>query len=281
MMRRTAFTYILFTALTGVGQDWRTALISSAAALPKVGSVEARDSLDTAIKAGLRELFNSPQAFTEDLSDLPLSRVDAPDGSWRFITWNLPQADGSNRFEGFLMVRDGRKSSLFELRDRSPELTAPEVPELGPDRWYGALYYQVIPVKKGGRTYYTLLGWKGYSKVETRKVIEVLSFRGGKPRFGAPLFGTGKLKRNRRVFGYSHQASMMLRYEPDADRIVLDHLAPTRADQEGQFAFYGPDLSYDAFVWEKGGWVYQRDIDARDQRRDGRPYQAPPREPKP
>jgi hypothetical protein len=72
---------------------------------------------------------------------------------------------------------------------RSPH---PRCRNWAPERWYGALYYEVIPVKKGGRTLYTLLGWKGYSKAETRKVIEMLSFKGGKPRFGAPVFGKGR-----------------------------------------------------------------------------------------
>ena len=255
--------------------------IASTKALSRAGTDAARDSMSAALGSALREVLGAPDGLTVALDSLPLSRVEAPDGSFRLITWNVPRNDGSHQYEGLLLVRNGKRHQLLALRDRTMEITTPEVPELGADKWYGALYYDVIPVRKGGKTWYTLLGWKGYSKVETRKVIEVLYFRGGQPRFGAPLFGEGKLKRTRQVFGYSFQASMLLRHDPEQERIVLDHLSSARADLEGQWAFYGPDLSYDAYVWDKDHWRFERDVDARDMRRETRPFNAPPSPPKP
>jgi hypothetical protein len=240
-----------------------------------------RDSVNGLLKLALRELLERDDALTIDLTDLPMARVDAPDGQFRLLTWNLPRTDGGHRFEGMLLYPHGKRITLVELRDMSGSIPAPEVPELGPDRWYGALYYEVIPVKRGGKTYYTLLGWKGHSKVETRKVIDVLHFKGGQPRFGAPLFGSGRIRAHRKVYGYSFQAVMMLRYEPAQRRILLDHLSPMRADMEGQWAFYGPDLSYDAYVWDKDHWRFERDVDARDHRPSDKPYKAPPPPPKP
>lgn len=250
-------------------------------AMPTQMTDAGRDSLNTLIKHELRGLLERDDAFSMDLSALPMARVDAPDGQFRLLTWNVPRTDGSHLFEGMLLYRQGRKRTLAELRDMSPSITAPEVPELGPDRWYGALYYDVVPVQRGGKTYYTLLGWKGQSKVETRKVIDVLHFKGGQPRFGASLFGMGKLKASRKVYGFSFQAVMVLRHEAGQGRILLDHLSPTRADMEGQWAFYGPDLSYDAFVWDKDHWRFERDVDARDPQRSDRPFNAPPPAPRP
>ncbi len=262
-------------------QDPIAPLTAHLQAMPALGTDAARDSLNAAIKAELRSLLERDDAFTLDLTDLPMARVDAPDGAFRLLTWNVPRTDGSHLFEGMLLHGKGRKRTLEELRDMSASIAAPEVPELGPDRWYGALYYDVVPVKRGGKTYWTLLGWKGHSKVETRKVIDVLHFKGGRPRFGAPLFGTGRLKAHRKVYGFSFQAVMMLRHEAARDRILLDHLSPMRADMEGQRAFYGPDLSYDAFVWDKGHWRFERDVDARDPQRGDRPFNAPPPAPRP
>ncbi len=241
-----------------------------------------RNSISTRLSAELRMVLDTPHGMTTDLTALPLSRVEAPDGTFRLITWNIPDDEGGHRYEGMLLVRNGKRQTLYELRDQTNGIGSPEKAELGPERWYGALYYQVVPVKKGGKTYYTLLGWKGYSRSETRKVVEVLTLRGGKPRFGAPIFGgDGRLKPMRQVYAFSFQSSMMLRHEPEQDRIVMDHLAPARADMEGTAAFLGPDLSYDALVWEKGAWQLRRDIDARDTRKDGKPYQAPPKAPRP
>lgn len=253
-----------------------------AKAMQAAESAASRDSISERLKLELRGILGGSEGMSVDLAPLPLSRVEPADGSFRLITWNIPDDDGGHRYEGMLLVRNGKRQTLYELRDQTSGIGAPEGAELGPERWYGALYYQVVPVKKGGKTYYTLLGWKGHNRAETRKVIEVLSLRGGKPRFGAPLFESeGRVKPMRRIYGYSFQASMMLRYEPGQDRIVMDHLAPLRAGMEQTAAFLGPDLSYDALLWEKGGWRLQRDIDARDTRRDDRPYRAPPKEPKP
>jgi hypothetical protein len=249
--------------------------------LPDAATDVERDTLSAGIQRELGAILRREDAFALNLEGLPMSRIDAPDGAFRLLTWNVPRTDGTHHYEGWLLARTGKRIELHALRDASAAIPSPEVPELGPDRWYGALYYQCVPVKKGAKTWYTLLGWKGHSNVETRKVIEVLHFRSATPRFGAPLFGTGKLKAQRRVFGYSFQTSMLLRYEEATGRIVMDHLSPARPDLAGQWAFYGPDLSYDAYVWDKDHWRFERDVDARDPRRDKKPFNAPPPSPRP
>ncbi|MBL7938045.1 MAG: hypothetical protein JNL43_01690 [Flavobacteriales bacterium] len=250
---------------------------SSLRALGNAPNDQVQDSINALIKQDLRTLLAADGALTADFKDLPMTRVDAPDGIFRLFTWNLPRNDGHHLFEGFLLVKTSKGQVLFELRDMTANIPAAEVPELGPDRWYGALYYDVIPVTKGSRTYYTLLGWKGYSKAETRKVIEVLSFKNGKPRFGAPLFGKGKLKAMRKVYGYAFQATMTLRYDPTIEGIVMDHLSPSRADMAGQPAYYGPDMTHDAYFWHKGEWWFGPDIDLRDPGKVAKPFKAPPK----
>lgn len=222
-------------------------------------------------------LLEADDAFTADLNDLPMSRVDAPDGKFRLLTWNVGYNDGSCRFEGLLLVQDKRRRVLYELRDMTERITNPSSAISAPDNWYGALYYTVIPVKNGGKVWYTLLGWKGYSKVETRKVMEVLSFKGGTPQFGAPVFGEGKVRHAREVFGFNFETSMSLKWEAANQRIVLDHLSPMKPEFAGQGAFMGPDLSYDAYTWQKDHWAFQRDIDAR-QMDQNKPWHKPPKE---
>lgn len=246
-----------------------------------------RDSISASVKHTLATLLGGPDGMRVDLSEVPISRLEAPDGTFRLITWNVPHAEGSHRYEGFLLHQHGRRANLFELRDMTVELEEPAALELGPERWYGALYYDVIPVKRGGKTYYTLLGWKGHSNVETRKVIEVLHFRGAKPRFGAPIFQqppaqsdrpaavTSRAKPHRVLFGYAYEATMALRREDGDARIVLDHLSPLRPELAGQWAFYGPDLSYDAYTWRKDHWAYERDVDARTKDGGRRPWNDP------
>ncbi|MBL7963209.1 MAG: hypothetical protein JNM31_05105 [Flavobacteriales bacterium] len=283
---RTALLIILYSlelaAAAQVGESLGhdgagPALKHRVEALASATTDAARDSLNELLKSDLRAVLESDSAFTFAFAEVPLSVLTPPDARFRLVTWNVPRTDGSHRYEGLLVLQEPRRRVLFELRDMTERITHPALVELGPDNWYGALYYQVIPVRKGGKTYYTLLGWKGHSAIETRKVIEVLSFRGAVPRFGAPLFGEGRVKQQRVVFAYSFQASMSLNWDEAGARIVCDHLSPMRPDLEGQPAFYGPDLSYDAYVWDKDRWLFQRDVDARDLRRDIRPWNAPPK----
>ncbi len=285
-MRPLAFALLFLCNASLFGQGDKQALIDRVKVLPAATTDRAQDSINVLIKQELRSLLNAPDGLTFPMDDVPLSRVEAPDASFRLITWNLPRKDGSHHYEGFLLAKNGRTTTLFELHDMTAAIPSAESVELGAERWYGALYYQVVPVKKGGKTLYTLLGWKGYSKVETRKVIEVLGFRGGKPRFGAAVFGGSepvkrKLKTLRKVYGYSYQATMVLRYEAEMEGILLDHLSPNRADMAGQPAYYGPDMTHDAYFWYKGEWWLEPDIDARDRRPNGRNYNPPRRPPTP
>lgn len=235
------------------------------------------EGANAGIKRELGAILGSDSAFTASFNGVPMDRVDAPDGSFRLFTWRVSPGDGSHLFEGMLLVAKGNKQQLFELRDMTASIARPTTTQLSPENWYGATYYDVVPVKRGGRTYYTLLGWKGFSTVETRKVIDVLDLNGNMPKFGAPLFPGGRQRQQRMIYGFSAQASMLLRWEPSSKMIVLDHLSPIRPEFDGQPAFMAPDLSYDSFTWDKDHWRYERDIDARGKDR-GKPYKAPPKE---
>jgi hypothetical protein len=57
---------------------------------------------------------------------------------------------------------------------------------------------------------------------------------------------------------------MMLRYDKNSEMIILDHLAPPSDLYKDNFRFYGPDFSYDGYVYEKGNWVLTKDIDVRN-----------------
>ncbi len=242
----------------------RTALIRVLGALTEATRDIERDSLNVRIKTHLRHLLEADDAFTADLDSVPMSRVDAPDGKFRLLTWNIPYSDGTHLYEGFLLVQDRARRVLYELRDMTEKITNPLSKKLGPDNWYGALYYTVIAPQEKGNKYYTLLGWKGHSRVETRKVIEVLSFSGPTPVFGAPVFTEEKSKHFRKVFGFGSQNSMSLRWDGTNKGIVLDHLAPIKPEFQGNAALMGPDLSFDAYVPYKGKWAFLRDVDARN-----------------
>lgn len=280
-MKAIAFTCCLLMGTTAFAQEGDSAVAHCARAvkaLNDAGSDARKDSLSDVLKKQLRALLDADNAFELDLTPLPLSRVDAPDGKFRLITWNIPHADGSHGFEGLLLVKDPKRRVLYELRDMTGKITTPLSKKLTPENWYGALYYAVIPPQTKKGDYYTLLGWKGHSAVETRKVIEVLSFKGSVPTFGAMIFDEGKTRDVRKVFAYNFQNSMSLKWDAENKGIVFDHLTTEDPTFAGQAALTGPDLSFDAFVWYKGRWTFLRDVDARNMnitRPSKRPATAP------
>ena len=237
----------------------------------------ARDSASALVKHELGAVLSSDSATTAAFTGVPISHVDAPDGAFRLFTWNVRHGDGSFRYEGFLLVPEHRKQAVYELRDMTDHITTPSTAQLSPENWYGALYYAVVPVKRQGRTYYTLLGWKGFSAVETRKVIEVLSLGGPMPKFGAPIFKSGRRWGQREVFAYTAQVSMQLQWMPERKAIVLDHLSPTRVEFANQPAFMAPDLTFDSYTWDKDHWRLDRDIDLRETGKS-KHYNTPPKE---
>ena len=253
------------------------ALVQALKAIGEGVNDQARDSASVRVRQLLGEVLRSDSAMQARFKEVPITHVDAPDGAFRLFTWNVGHADGSYRYEGFLLTAGKNGTQLHELRDMTEQIAKPESAQLRPENWYGALYYDVVPVKHGRRTYYTLLGWKGYSTVETRKVIEVLQLGGNTPRFGVPLFTADKKRQSRRIYGYTAQGKMLLRWEPAHKAIVLDHLSPTVPELAGQAAFMAPDLSMDSYTWEKDRWQYHRDVDIRGQDK-GKPYNAPPKE---
>ncbi|WP_426667055.1 hypothetical protein ACPPVU_13595 [Mucilaginibacter sp. McL0603] len=194
-----------------------------------------------------------------------ISIVNSPDKHFRMITWHIAFDDGSYRFYGTIQMNAGDKLQMFPLTDYSPLIKKAEDTITNNTQWFGAQYYSIIPANAGQNPYYILLGWKGNTIKSTKKVIEVLSFgSNGKPVLGLPVFdGNGKT-RNRVVFEYTRQASMLLKYDADKQLIVFDNLVPPDAKLKSQPESYGPDLSYNGYLLKNGRWVYKENLDMRN-----------------
>jgi hypothetical protein len=176
--------------------------------------------------------------------------VKPPDNSFRIISWFVPLDDGSYRFFGTVQMstKDG-KLKLYPLIDNTENTADPNL--IGNNKnWYGARYYEIIPVViSGQQPYYVLAGWKGNNAKTTKKVLDVLSFNKDEPVFGKPIFeGTkGSPLKNRIVFEYNKLNSMTLTLDKTLNMIVFDHLAPFSADMVGNYEYYASDLSFDAY----------------------------------
>jgi len=205
-----------------------------------------------------------PNSFLYPFDSLKsVSIINSPDNRFRIISWPIVNQDGSYRFYGTIQINTGGNLKMFPLNDYSPDIKSPEDTVTDNRKWYGAEYYKIVPVYSP-KLYYVLIGWKGNTVKSTKKVIEVLSFKDEIPVLGLPVFdGNGKT-RKRVVFEYTRQASMLLRYVPEQNLIVFDHLSPPDPKLKNQHDTYGPDLSYDGYRLKNGRWEYIQDLDMRN-----------------
>lgn len=186
--------------------------------------------------------------------------LDSPDGKIRIVNWNIEYPDFSYSFGGFVMHKNNKKASIFELKDSFDPYQSKPNGIVNETNWYGALYYKIIPFLNGRNTEYLLLGWDGGTTGSNYKILDVLSVAKKHIYFGSPVFKTNGDLSKRIVFEYSDRANMTMRYEEKYGRIVMDHLSPEAPSMEGVYSYYVPDFSYDAYIFDGRFWKLKEDI---------------------
>ncbi len=223
-----------------------------------------KEQRNSSFKSLLQKTLNEPTIFDLHFTKMKtLGVIDSPDNLLRIFNWNVEQANGSQKYYGFVVYRNKQQNSelkVVEMIDKSEYIYGKTEEILEASNWYGALYYQIIPVERNNKTYYTLLGWIDGSKMSNKKVIDVLTTSGKTVKFGSPIFKLGNATAKRIFFEYSERAAMSLKYEEKYKRIIFDHLSPESPGMEGMYAYYVPDLSYDAFVFQDNRWVLNEDV---------------------
>ncbi len=213
--------------------------------------------------AGLfKNILEQNEYFDHPFDSLTsLGRIYSTDNRLRIFTWNYSDSPAENRYFGFLQFRENAEADIaVYFLDHKEAKKNHENQVYHPENWYGALYYQVHDVHYAGNTYYTLIGFDFNNIFTNIKVIDILSFVEGKPVFGSPVFHfKGEIK-NRMIFEYSSKVVMFLRYIPEVDMIIYDHLSPGSPNLQEHYRYYGPDLSYDGLRFEKGKWLHFSDI---------------------
>lgn len=193
-----------------------------------------------------------------------ISILYPPDSTFRIFTWQVYYGRGVTRYFGVIQMRSVQMK-IFPLFDRSDSLPANCQAVLGPETWWGQLYYNLIQKTVKGKNIYTLFGFEAVDILQRRKLIDFLTFdEEGKPHFGAPLlhysFSDTALRTkakdtlHRMFMSYKWNAPTVLNFDPEIDMIVFDHLsAPSPEAKDASFMFV-PDGTYEGFVWKSDRW---------------------------
>lgn len=178
--------------------------------------------------------------------------------SWCYVV------DGERLAFNGVVQRRAKGMEVYPLKSQLEAYVPTDNQVIDAENWYGALYFDIFPFRsKQGKTY-VLLGWSQNNRYLTMKTIDVLWFDNGKLRFGLPVFEMLKNEFLARVvFQYNSEVSMTLLYEPQNRRFVFDHLAPVNSGFVGDYRYYAPDSSYDAYKKKtlQRKWVFYKNVD--------------------
>jgi hypothetical protein len=215
----------------------------------------------------LKEVLAYNKSFKYPFDSLPTISILSPsDNSFRIFNWILRKDNGTYDYFCIIHQKKKKKYEIIELKDNSENIRNPDFEDLDSKNWYGALYYNIIYVKKSGRKFYTLLGWDGNDGRSTKKIIEPMYFSGkNKVKFGLPIFKLkDKSKKRRIILECDSKSSFSLKYNKDDNRIIFDQLVPIKKELEGMHEYYIPEGTYNAFNYLNGKWILKEDIDARN-----------------
>jgi len=192
-----------------------------------------------------------------------VSKLYAPDSTFRIFTWNISFDDYYSRQKGAIQIRTNDGSlKLIPLRDFS-EFTPNVMDSMRTKtNWVGAVYYDIVKTTYNGKNYYTLIGFDNNTEMSNKKWIEVLTFDAK----NEPIFGGGQYfsfekdsirltPQFRYCLEYKKDARAILRYDPETKLIIVDHLISESDEPENKWT-YVPDGDYEAFKWQNGKWLH-------------------------
>jgi hypothetical protein len=227
------------------------------------------DSLNNLILETFSDALKNSDSFSFQWDSLKMiGKVHSADLKFNIYTWYIKQAKGNYLYYGFIQNNAGnnkkRDIKVYSLSDKSKGMKNPEMQSLSADNWLGCVYFGSYFFSYKRENYYALMGYNFNDDFSDKKIIEVLVFnKKGDPLFGGD-FQLDLQKVKRVILEYSAQVVATVKFDEKLQMIVTDHLSPFEPMFTGNYRFYGPDGSYDGYKFQKGTFVLQKDVDARN-----------------
>lgn len=226
--------------------------------------VEDRLRADSFFTKNLVQALRTPYSFHYTFDSLKtVSRLYAPDSSFRIITWQLMKDFSYYRYKGAIQMntKDG-SLKLIPLYDGTDFTDNPIDSIRTNENWIGALYYNIILNKYNDKNYYTLLGYDENDAQSTKKWMEVLQFdKNNKPLFGGRFFSYPNDKTKppqpayRFCLEFKKGANAKLNYDNEINQIVFAKLVSENGEIQNKYTLV-PYGTIEGFKWEFGRWVY-------------------------
>ena len=223
--------------------------------------------INDTIIIGVEQYMKSDSVFYSRFENIKfLGQIMSPDSLVKILTWNIAFSDGNQNYYCYFLTKPVAKAEIevYKLTGTSgTAMIRKDTTYTIPD-WYGTLYYDLRPFYLNNEKYYVLLGIDFKDIFLSRKIIEIVKVEDGNVLiFGKRCIVNGTNIYYREVFEYSSLANMTLRFKSD-NEIIFDHLSPFSPEYKDNFQYYGPDFSYDSYVFEKEQWKLKEDVDLRN-----------------
>ncbi len=224
---------------------------------------------DSFFTRNLVQALKTPYSFNYAFDSLKtISRLYAPDSSFRIITWQLMKDFTYYRYKGAIQLKTPDGSlKLIPLYDGADFTERPIDSVRTNENWIGALYYNIVLKKFNNKNYYTLIGYDENDARSTKKWLEVLTFdNNNKPLFGGRFFSypNDPVKPPQPAYRFclefKKEANAKLNYDAEIDRIVFAKLVSETGEISKKHTLV-PYGTIEGFRWELGKWIYIPNIE--------------------
>lgn len=236
---------------------------------------------DSFFTRALVQALKVPYSFSYPFDSLKtISRLYAPDSSFRIITWQIMKDFSYYRQKGAIQLhtKDG-SLKLIPLYDYSAFTDNPVDSVRDNEHWIGAVYYNIVQKTFNNKNYYTLIGYDENDARSTKKWIDVISFdENNKPRFGGRFFNypNDDIKPPQPAYRFclefKKHANGKMNYDPELDMIAFAHLSSEVGVNKEKYTLI-PEGSYEGFKWTGGKWNYVPVVKEVDPRSNINPAQ--------
>jgi len=272
---------------------WEDSLINLRNSVLYTPDETKRISLNEEFMSLLEFVLQEKDAFSFDWSAVTnFSVLTSPDNLFKLFTWYIIKDNFTYENFGFIHIynADRKKYILYPLYDNRKKIPYPNTAITDINKWYGAVYYKIIPLVDKEKTYYTLLGWNGNDIFTNEKIIEVMQFKMKSTNpitFGAKIFSNYQNRAARIILQYSKNSSLSLNYEKQsynkstgkrdpktrkliyetvfANMIIFEELIPIDDDMPDTPAFLVPESSLNqGFIVDNGKWLFLPSVNGRN-----------------
>lgn len=274
-MRSTVIVFLMFLPFFSFTQEIPATSIQ---AIQKIETLLQKDAHNIVYANNWLERFQADSAFIRNFvkalktpysfyypfdSVQNISKLYAPDSSFRIFTWQVMKDYSYYRQRGAIQMRTADGSlKLFPLFDASEFTKSPADSIRTNNNWIGAIYYKIILTTYQNKKYYTLLGLDENNARSEKKWIEVLTFKpDGLPQFGGNYFkypadGIKPPQPAYRFYlEYKKDAGVRMNYDAKYHAIIFSRLVSESPDEKNTYNLI-PYGDYEGFRWVNGFWVY-------------------------